>query len=377
MIHLIGLAVVALGVVFFVLAARRIKKRLYWIGACRCRAQVSRADYRIVRDEQGDIESQNSSAAVTMAFACRGTSYTVKKSFDKALDAPRTGEWLKIFYRPDTDEWIFCREVRPWWTLQLLSGAVFVTVGAVVAAQGWDFLAQLNGFTMEQQNLASTMTFLAVTYFCFLFSLVSVLFLMPMGLQPLVRTLGWLARKMLGRLEEIPAQCMGCIVYSDSESHDDYPLFCCETLQGTVYWLCRQSRNPRCAGHNAHPLPRQQDRCLYALPGEICAGTDAAVAHPAVVRVNLYPFLPDNDGGSGCLYGAGIYESVKNGAERIKKNRSRPVTGLLLSLSPKAAALKKARKPPRTQRPRTGCQTASPPAHRAENGPPQSRGRWR
>ena len=101
MIHLIGLAVVALGVAFFVLAARRIKKRLYWIGACRCRAQVSRADYRIVRDEQGDIESQNSSAAVTMAFACRGTSYTVKKSFDKALDAPRTGEWLKIFYRPD------------------------------------------------------------------------------------------------------------------------------------------------------------------------------------------------------------------------------------------------------------------------------------
>ena len=184
MIHLIGLAVVALGVAFFVLAARRIKKRLYWIGACRCRAQVSRADYRIVRDEQGDIESQNSSAAVTMAFACRGTSYTVKKSFDKALDAPRTGEWLKIFYRPDTDEWIFCREVRPWWTLQLLSGAVFVTVGAVVAVQGWDFLAQLNGFTMEQQNLASTMTFLAVTYFFFLFSLVAVLFLMPMGLQP-------------------------------------------------------------------------------------------------------------------------------------------------------------------------------------------------
>ena len=133
MIHLIGLAVVALGVAFFVL---RIKKRLYWIGACRCRAQVSRADYRIVRDEQGDIESQNSSAAVTMAFACRGTSYTVKKSFDKALDAPRTGEWLKIFYRPDTDEWIFCREVRPWWTLQLLSGAVFVTVGAVVACGG-------------------------------------------------------------------------------------------------------------------------------------------------------------------------------------------------------------------------------------------------
>ena len=33
MIHLIGLAVVALGVAFFVLAARRIKKRLYWIGA--------------------------------------------------------------------------------------------------------------------------------------------------------------------------------------------------------------------------------------------------------------------------------------------------------------------------------------------------------
>ena len=136
MIHLIGLAVVALGVAFFVLAARRIKKRLYWIGACRCRAQVSRADYRIVRDEQGDIESQNSSAAVTMAFASRGTSYTVKKSFDKALDAPRTGEWLKIFYRQDTDEWIFCQEVRPWWTLQLLSGAVFVTVGAVVAVQG-------------------------------------------------------------------------------------------------------------------------------------------------------------------------------------------------------------------------------------------------
>lgn len=75
-----------------------------------------------------------------------------KKSFDKALDAPRTGEWLKIFYRPDTDEWIFCREVRPWWTLQLLSGAVFVTVGAVVAVQGWDFLAQLNGFTMEQKT---------------------------------------------------------------------------------------------------------------------------------------------------------------------------------------------------------------------------------
>ena len=270
MIHLIGLAVVALGVVFFVLAARRIKKRLYWIGACRCRAQVSRADYRIVRDEQGDIESQNSSAAVTMAFACRGTSYTVKKSFDKALDAPRTGEWLKVFYRQDTDEWIFCREVRPWWTLQLLSGAVFVTVGAVVAVQGWDFLAQLNGFTMEQQNLASTMTFLAVTYFFFLFSLVAVLFLMPMGLRPLVKPIGWLVRKMLGRLEEVPAQCIGCIVYSDSESHDDYPLFCCETLQGTVYWLCRQSRNPRhYAPGTMHTLYRDNRTGVYMLsPGK-------------------------------------------------------------------------------------------------------------
>ena len=75
---------------------------------------------------------------------------------------------------------------------------------------------------------------------------------------------------MLGRLEEVPAQCIGCIVYSDSESHDEYPLFCCETLQGTVYWLCRQSRNPRhYAPGTMHTLYRDNRTGVYMLsPGK-------------------------------------------------------------------------------------------------------------